>query len=400
MVKVLLLQGPFGGFFTALARELETHGHEVKKINFNAGDWAFSLGFKAINYRLGHHHWREWLRELIRGWKPDSIVLFGDQRPIHRVAVQVAKELKVPIWCFEEGYVRPDYVTFERNGNNANSPVPRDPAAFLDNSEPEPAEELPSHFKNVVRTAILYFFTMSAGRWMFPHYVHHRRRPLVREAAYWVRCYLRLLQHKSSDEAVLRELTSDHPPSYFLVALQVHDDMQLIRHGMRWRNPDFIRATAQSFAAHANADDLIVFKIHPMDRGHRDYEKKILDEVGKLGITSRTRILQSRPLAPLVRSARGLITINSTSGIVGIGGGVPVLAMGRAFYGIEGLAKAEATVGDLDRFWARPVPPDAGLARRFIAYLKRNHLIAGSFYYKPTWPGMARDVHNKITGAS
>lgn len=399
-MKILLLQGPFGGFFTVLARELAKRGHDVKKINFNAGDWAFSFGFPSINYRLGHHHWREWLRNLIKSWRPDAILLFGDQRPIHRVAVQEARAHAVPIYCFEEGYLRPDYVTFERDGNNANSPVPRRREAFVDNSEPEPAEELPSHFNRVVRTAILYFTAKSAGSWMFRRYVHHRRRPLFREAAYWLRCYYRLLQHKRSDEAVLGELTADDPPPYFLVALQVHDDMQLLRHGLRWRNAEFIRQTAKSFAEHADPSDLLVFKVHPMDRGHRDYEAMIRREAAGLGIESRTRILQSRPLAPLVRCAKGLVTINSTSGIVGISGGVPVIALGRAFYGIEGLARAEATIEDLDRFWSAPVRPDPSLARRFLAYLRRHHLIAGSFYYKPTWPGIASAVHEKITAAA
>ena len=398
-MKVLLLQGPFGGFFTVLARQLAKRGHEVKKINFNAGDWAFSLGFRSLNYRLGHHHWRDWLRDLIKSWHPDVIILFGDQRPIHRVAVQVARVFSVPVYCFEEGYVRPDYVTFELGGNNANSPVPRDREAFLDNSEPEPAEELPSHFDRVVWTAIFYFTAKTVGRWLFPKYVHHRRRPLLREAAYWIRCYARLLQHKRADQAVLQELTSDSPPPYFLVALQVHDDMQLIRHGLRWRNADFIMAAATSFARHAAADDLLVFKVHPMDRGHRDYEQKVRQVAAKLGIEKRTRILQSRPLAPLVRRAKGLVTVNSTSGIVAIRGGVPVIALGRAFYGIDGLAKAEATIAELDQFWTKPVAPDKSLAQRFIAYLKRHHLIAGSFYYRPTWSNMATAVHDEITGA-
>lgn len=398
-MKVLLLQGPFGGFFTALARELERRGHKVKKVNFNAGDWAFSFGFPSLNYRKGHHHWREWLRNLIKSWGPDAIILFGDQRPIHRVAIQVAKASSVPIYCFEEGYLRPDYVTFERDGNNANSPIPRDPAAFVENSAPEPAEELPHHFHRVIWTAILYFTAKSAGRWLFPKYVHHRRRPLFREAAYWIRCYARLLQHKRADEALMRQLAAEKPPPFFLVALQVHDDMQLVRHGAKWRNIDVIRAVAKSFAEHALPGDLLVYKVHPMDRGHRDYDTLIRKEVAKLGIEKRTGILQSRPLAPLVRCAKGLITINSTSGIAAIRGGIPIIALGRAFYGIEGLAKADASIADLDRFWTNPVPPNESLAFRFLAYLQRYHLIPGSFYFPPTWPGIAEAVHLKITGA-
>ena len=67
---------------------------------------------------------------MIRSERPNAVVLFGDERPVHRVARRIARAFGIPVWCFEEGYLRPNYVTFERDGNNANSPLPRSPEDY------------------------------------------------------------------------------------------------------------------------------------------------------------------------------------------------------------------------------------------------------------------------------
>ena len=108
------------------------------------------------------------------------------------------------------------------------------------------------------------------------------------------------------------------------------------------------------------------------------------------------RVLQSGPLAPVVRAAKGLITINSSSGIAAIDAGIPVLAFGKAIYGIQGLARGEATLEDLHGFWRDPVPPQEGLARRVVAILKRDHMLPGSFYLPETWRGMCERIDARL----
>ena len=46
------------------------------------------------------------------------MVCFGDCRFYHRIAKRVSEELNIDFFVFEEGYVRPNYVTFEQNGVN------------------------------------------------------------------------------------------------------------------------------------------------------------------------------------------------------------------------------------------------------------------------------------------
>lgn len=41
--RVLLLQGPVGPFFARLTAELRPVNATVYKVNFNAGDWLFTL---------------------------------------------------------------------------------------------------------------------------------------------------------------------------------------------------------------------------------------------------------------------------------------------------------------------------------------------------------------------
>ena len=102
--RVLLLQGPVGPFFRQLSRELTEAGAEVHKVNFNGGDWAF-YPTHAINYRGSLAEWPERLAWLLERLEIDVVLLFGDCRPIHRVAIEVAQRLRVQIGAFEEGYI-------------------------------------------------------------------------------------------------------------------------------------------------------------------------------------------------------------------------------------------------------------------------------------------------------
>ena len=122
--RVLLLQGPVGPFFARLAQDLERVGARVFKVNFNAGDWLFYRR-GAMNYRGTMSDWPEWLEERLRTLKIDVVIMFGDCRPIHREAHALADRLGLEVWVFEEGYIRPDYVTLERFGVNGNSRMPR-----------------------------------------------------------------------------------------------------------------------------------------------------------------------------------------------------------------------------------------------------------------------------------
>ncbi len=124
--RVLLLQGPVGPFFRRLARRLRAAGAEVRKINFNGGDCLFYPS-RAILWRGPMESWPQHFAALLERLRIDIVLLFGDCRPIHRAACHVAQQRGVKVGAFEEGYVRPNFITFERFGVNGYSLIPRRP---------------------------------------------------------------------------------------------------------------------------------------------------------------------------------------------------------------------------------------------------------------------------------
>jgi len=47
-------------------------------------------------------------------WEITDIILFGDCRPVHAAAIAIAKRHQIPHYVFEEGYLRPNWITLER----------------------------------------------------------------------------------------------------------------------------------------------------------------------------------------------------------------------------------------------------------------------------------------------
>ncbi|MET5116120.1 capsular biosynthesis protein, partial [Burkholderia pseudomallei] len=74
----------------------------------------------------------EWYRDAIATNGVTDVLLFGDCRAIHRPIHEIARASGVRVHVFEEGYVRPLWITMERHGVNGRSLLPRDPGYYLD----------------------------------------------------------------------------------------------------------------------------------------------------------------------------------------------------------------------------------------------------------------------------
>src|SRR5690606_2730706 len=116
----LFLQGPVGPFFWNLSKDMRSNGAEVYKFNFNAGDWIF-FRTGASSFKGSLAEWPDVLEKFIKEKSIDVVILFGDCRPVHACVRGLAQELGCAVGVFEEGYLRPDYVTFEPVGVNGNS---------------------------------------------------------------------------------------------------------------------------------------------------------------------------------------------------------------------------------------------------------------------------------------
>ena len=124
--NILFLQGPMGSFFKKLDHLFKENGATTYKIGFNAGDSFFSNHNNYIPYRDIRDNYGVFIRNFLNEKKIDKIFLFGDCRFYQRVSIQVARKLGIEVFVFEEGYIRPHYITMEKYGVNDFSHISRD----------------------------------------------------------------------------------------------------------------------------------------------------------------------------------------------------------------------------------------------------------------------------------
>ncbi len=397
--RVLLLQGPLGPFFRRLARDLEGVGAQVYKVNFNGGDWLFyPVGSVAFRGRM--EEFPQFFEQLLTERRIEVVLLFGDCRPIHRSAHEIAQRRGVEIGVFEEGYVRPDYITLECFGVNGHSLIPRTPAFYLNTPDVEVPQAIPvgNTFWHAVLWAILYY-AASALLWpLFRHYRHHR--PLTPlEAWPWLRSVWRKGYYALKERGVQAKLETGLSAKYFLVPLQEHTDAQIHFHSDFDSVASFIEKVMQSFANHAPPGVCLVIKHHPYDRGYRDYSRLIRQQARMLGIRNRVLYIHDQHLPTLLHHAHGVVVVNSTVGFSTLHHGVPVKVCGTAIYDMKGLTYQ----GKLDDFWnqAQANTVDRELYKRFRSYLIKHTQLNGSFHRRLDIPGSrAGVVVNSNSGMS
>jgi capsular polysaccharide export protein len=377
--RVLLLQGPVGPFFRRLAKELQHAGAKVKKINFNGGDFVF-YAFGADNFRGSAEKWPEYFEAYLKKEKIDLVLLFGDCRPLHLKAHEIATRHNIDVGVFEEGYVRPDHVTLELHGVNGHSQISRDASFYL-----APEQEIPSVLSYQVGNtfwfaafwAILYYCASTLLKLFFLNYRHHR--PLgVLEALPWIRGAWRKYIYAFKERHAQKKLTTQQSKQYYLVPLQVYNDAQVQVHSDFDSIKLFIAEVITSFAENALKDKHLVIKHHPMDRAYRDYTLYIARLAEKNNVSDRVLYIHDQHLPSLLEHARGVVVINSTVGLSALHHGAPLKVCGSAIYDIDGLTYQ----GSLDTFWndAHGKFINEKLYLNYLHYLIRNTQINGSFY--------------------
>ena len=376
---VLLLQGPVGPFFRRLADDLRARGARVTKVNFNAGDGVYYRGPGVVRFRRSLDEWPEFLRELLVERKIDGIFLFGDCRPIHKDAVKVAGDLGVAVWVFEEGYLRPDYITVERGGVNGNSSLSKDPDFYRSACQGLPDLPNPAPVGQVIFVgggyAALHSIAVTFLWWRYPRYHHHRNVNIILQVPLWARGFLRKFWYGLREKSLIDKFSAEWSGKYFFVPLQVHNDAQ-IQHSNYGDIEEFIEQVVASFVEHAPADNLLVFKHHPRDRAYRDYKRYLRTLSERYGCADRIVYVHDLHLPTLLKNARGVVVMNSTVGLSSLFHNTPVKVLGKAVYDIPELACQR----DLGEFFAEPGQVDTALYRSFQRWLREINQINGSFY--------------------
>jgi capsular polysaccharide export protein len=374
--NILLLQGPVGPFFRYLASDLHRQGSNVFKVNFNGGDWLF-YPKKAVNYRAPLNEWPDFCEKFIKKNKIDLVLLFGDCRPIHKQAHTVATALGIEVGVFEEGYVRPDYITLERYGVNGNSPLLKKTRDLIDQqtNEPPHSKPVPSPFWHAMVWGMLYNTTGTIMSPLFREYNHHRNLHIF-DGINWLRSFFRKALFHIKEKEIADRISNQLPGKFFLVPLQVNNDAQIKEHSPFCNNQELIHEVMMSFGENAPADAFLVIKQHPLDRGYNNYGPKIKKLADALGIQNRVLYIHDFHLPILLSMARGVVVINSTVGLSALHHGCPLIALGHAIYSRPGLTYQ----GTLAEFWNNPETPSMEKYSAFIRYLKQSTQINGNYY--------------------
>jgi capsular polysaccharide export protein len=359
--------------FLRLGQALSRAGCEVHRINLSGGDHSdWPRG--AVNFRGRFSDWPVFFDKFLRENGITDLMLFGDCRPYHVSALGIASLRNVKTHVLEEGYLRPHWMTLEREGVNARSTLSRDKNWFLEEARKLPPEpDLPpitASFRRRARDAYLYYQNVVTGRLMFPHYRSHRPGWIGMEAIGWAWRYVTRGWRERDVRRVL-ERVSGRP--LFLVPLQLSNDFQIRAHSPF---PDMESAASyiiESFAANAPPDTLLLLKAHPLDCSFTNWRGFVRNKMAALGLQDRLYFADGGLLDDMVEMSSGLICVNSTSATIALGQGKPVCTVGEAIYDLEGLTHQD----HLDTFWRCPTKPEPGLYEAFRRVLVDRCLVRG-----------------------
>jgi len=396
---VLLLQGPIGPFFARLADDLTDRGFTVHKVNLNGGDRLFYRRSGGIDYSGKLEDFDAFVERLIVNRAIGRLYLFGDCRHYHRVARLTAARHGVRVFVFEEGYVRPNFITLEEGGVNGHSPMLSRDFSVPEQVDPQDVEvRQPKHtFALSTLYSMLYYWASSFQKKRFPYYQHHREFSWLSEGLRWIRSGVRKLYYAWREREVMTELVTLYANNYFVCPLQVHCDMQVTVHSEYNSIEHFIGEVLHSFAQHAPNNVGLVFKHHPMDRAYTDYTALFANLTAELGLQHRVFYVHDLNLPHLLQHAQGTVLINSTVGLSSLFHGTPVKTLGTAVYDIDGLTSQRS----LDEFWQQRDSVDVDRFESFRNYLISRNQLNGNLYRRSLpsnstgtiWPAFLQAEH-------
>lgn len=380
--RFLFLQGPHGPFFRALAGMLRLAGAEVWRVGFNAGDRAFWRGGASyIPYRGRTEDWPAACGEILADRRITDLVLYGDTRPVHAEAAALAERRGITVHVFEEGYLRPYWISYERGGANGHSRLMRlstaemrEALAHADPDQPEAPARWGDMRQHVFYGALYHFFVLALNRG-YRGFRPHRQIPVGREFALHLRRLLATPALAAERRVTSARLTWGGRP-YHLVLLQLAHDASFVAHGPFASMEEFLATVIGGFAEGAPPHHRLVFKAHPLEDGRAPVRAAIRRLAARHGVGSRVDYIPGGKLARLLAEARSAVTVNSTAAQQALWRGLPVKCFGEAVY-----AKPEFVSDQpLAEFFAQPRRPDARAYRDYRRFLLETSQVPGGYY--------------------
>jgi len=378
----LFLQGPHGPFLHRLAKMLRAAGCDVSRVGFNAGDRAFWFGGPGyIPFRGKADAWGDTFTDIVTTKGITDIVLYGDTRPIHADAITIAKAKGIRIHVFEEGYMRPFWVTYERDGTNGNSRLMdlsiadmQKALALSDLEVPTPPAHWGDMRHHVFYGALYHWFVMFRNG-EYRNFARHRELPVAREAwLYTKRLFLMPIIALDRMFAQWRIRQGGFP--YHLVLMQLEHDSSFQMHSPFDRMAEFLEVVMEGFAAGTPRHHHLVFKAHPLENG-RSPLRRIIRELAKTyGVEGRVHYVRGGKLARLLDHTRTAVTVNSTAGHQVLWRGIPLKIFGKAVYSKPEFVSEQPVT----EFFENPTRPDSRAYKDYRRFLLETSQVPGGFY--------------------
>lgn len=394
----LFLQGPHGPFFGMLGRSLLAAGHQVRKVGFNRGDrffWPRALPYSP--YRGDEAGWPEALEALVAKHKITDIVLYGDARFLHTKAVELAHKNGLTLHCFEEGYLRPFWATYERSGSNGNSALMKlsidDMRALMDEDATEMVD-VPSQWGPLwhhIYYGALYHLNLLFPSKTYANYRPHRENSIGQEFLAGMKAMATMPLRSINRRVATKRLLKRGDP-YFLGLLQLGHDSSITAHSAFDTNKQFVDLCIKEFSRGARSHYRLVLKTHPLDDGRDKLKHHIAASAKANGVAERVDFIQGGKLGVLLDSATGAITINSTAAQQALWRSLPVRAIGQSVFKKDGLVSRQP----LAEFFKNPTPPDRADYLDYRRFLLQTSQVAGGYYTAKGRAGLTRRVVDMI----
>ncbi|MFN4058081.1 MAG: capsule biosynthesis protein [Roseinatronobacter sp.] len=380
--RFLFLQGPHGPFFYRLAQMLRRTGAQVWRVGFNQGDavfWPDKDSFIPFTEKL--EDWATTFAALLEQHAITDIALYGDVRPIHAQAVAMARARGISVHVFEEGYLRPYWVTYERGGSNGHSALMemsvadmRQALAKYDLELPDPPAHWGDMRQHIFYGALYHFFVLVANR-AYRNFRPHRALSVAQEFKLYLR-RLATLPYTALERRITSWRIRNGGFPYHIALLQLEHDSSFQAHSPFSSQTEFLELLFDGFARGAPRHHHLVLKSHPLEDGRAPLIQTIKRLTALHDLKGRVHFVRGGKLAQLLNHARTAVTVNSTAAQQVLWRGIPLRIFGRAVY-----EKPEfVSTQPLAQFFAQPERPDARAYRDYRRYLLETSQVPGGYY--------------------
>lgn len=322
-------------------------------------------------------------------------MLIGEERPYHRMAIDIARPLEINVHVLDKGYFRPDWLTLELGGGGCNSHFPADPDHIVKAAAGLAAPDFSTRFRHGFVSEALYDLLYNLPNvffwFLYPHYRRHALYHPMMEYWGWVKRLAGKGRRERRARTIMDRLNRDRP-AYFLFPLQLQTDFQVRAHSPFDDQQQAIEAVISSFASHAPPSMHLVFKVHPLDNGLIDWGGCAHSIASAKSISDRVHVIDGGDLTNLLHGAKGVLTINSTVGIQALRMKRPVKVLGTAVYDISGLTDQKSC----DDFWNAPTQCDEILCDAFVRLLAASLQIRGDCFSRAGIEAGARAAAERL----